>query len=135
RVLAAMYTLPRHPFVPAELRHEAYRDGALAIDQGQTISQPYMVARTTELAEVEPGDRVLDVGTGSGYQAAVLAQLGAQVISIERIPELADNARATLESLGMPVQVVVGDGTRGHPEGAPYDAIVVAAGAPSVPPA
>lgn len=133
RVLTAMYALPRHPFVPAERRHDAYEDGALALDQGQTISQPYMVARTTELAEVKPGDRVLDVGTGSGYQAAVLAQLGAEVISIERIPELAQRARATLASLGVPVQVVIGDGTLGHAEGAPYDAIVVAAGSPGVP--
>jgi protein-L-isoaspartate(D-aspartate) O-methyltransferase len=133
RVLDAMLVVPRHRFVPEERRHDAYEDGALALDQGQTISQPYMVARSTELAEVAPGDRVLDVGTGSGYQAGVLAQLGAEVLSIERIPELATQARATLSALGLPVRVTVGDGSQGFADAAPYDAIIVAAGAPHVP--
>jgi protein-L-isoaspartate(D-aspartate) O-methyltransferase len=133
RVLEAMQAVPRHRFVPRERSHEAYDDAALALDQGQSISQPYMVARTTELAQVAAGERVLDIGTGSGYQAAVLAALGAHVVSIERIPELAERARHTLSALGLDVQVVCGDGTRGYAAGAPYDAIVVAAGAPSVP--
>jgi protein-L-isoaspartate(D-aspartate) O-methyltransferase len=133
RVLEAMQAVPRHRFVPAERSEEAYDDAALALDLGQTISQPYMVARTTELAQVAPGDTALDVGTGSGYQAAVLAALGAHVVSVEIIPSLAQRARETLDALGLDVQVVCGDGTRGYAAGAPYDAIVVAAGAPSVP--
>jgi len=133
RVLQAMDTVPRHLFVPSERRHDAYEDGALALEKGQTISQPYMVARACELAELAPTDRVLDVGTGSGYQAAALAQLCEHVISIERIPELAARARRTLAELGLEVEVVLGDGTHGYAPGAPYDAIVVAAGTPSVP--
>jgi protein-L-isoaspartate(D-aspartate) O-methyltransferase len=134
RVLAAMEAVPRHAFVPARLRTAAYQDRALSIGEGQTISQPYMVARACELLETRPGDRVLDVGGGSGYQAAVLAQLCKRVVSIERIASLAEGARVTLAQLGIEnVRLVIGDGTLGFAEEAPYQGIVVAAGAPSVP--
>jgi protein-L-isoaspartate(D-aspartate) O-methyltransferase len=134
RVLEAMATTPREQFVPGVPTSLAYDDRALPIDAGQTISQPYMVARMTELLAVQPGDRVLEIGTGSGYQAAVLARLGARVTSIERLPDLADAARSTLASLGIQgIDVRVGDGSRGDPDGAPWDGIVVTAGAPSIP--
>ncbi|HEX5828598.1 MAG TPA: protein-L-isoaspartate(D-aspartate) O-methyltransferase [Candidatus Limnocylindrales bacterium] len=135
RVLAAMEAVPREAFVPAEERRAAYLDGPLPIGAGQTISQPYIVARMTELLRVGPGDRVLDIGTGSGYQAAVLAELGCAVTSVEREASLAAGARRRLEALGYTdrVDVRVGDGTLGVPEGAPWDGIVVAAAAPSVP--
>jgi protein-L-isoaspartate(D-aspartate) O-methyltransferase len=135
RVLAAMERVPRELFVPEAFRHRAYEDAALPIGKGQTISQPYMVARICEALMVRPTDRVLDVGTGSGYQAAVLAELAADVHTIERIPELADRARAALAAAGYErVQVHVGDGTLGLPEHAPFAAIAVAAAAPEVPP-
>jgi protein-L-isoaspartate(D-aspartate) O-methyltransferase len=134
RVLEAMATTPREAFVPGVPASLAYDDRALPIDAGQTISQPYMVARMTELLEVEPGDRILEVGTGSGYQAAVLARLGARVTTIERHADLADAARELLAALGIEgVDVRVGDGSRGDPDGAPWDGIVVTAGAPSIP--
>jgi len=134
RVLEAMATTPREQFVPGVPTSLAYDDRALPIDAGQTISQPYMVARMTELLQVEPGDRVLEIGTGSGYQAAVLARLGAKVTSIERLVDLADTASATLRELGIDgVDVRVGDGSRGDPDGAPWDGIVVTAGAPAIP--
>jgi protein-L-isoaspartate(D-aspartate) O-methyltransferase len=134
RVLDAMATTPREQFVPGVPTSLAYDDRALPIDAGQTISQPYMVARMTELLRVEPGDRVLEIGTGSGYQAAVLARLGARVTSIERLADLADAARATLRQLGIEgVDVRVGDGSKGDPDGAPWDGIVVTAAAPSIP--
>jgi len=134
RVLEAMATTPREQFVPGVPTSLAYDDRALPIDAGQTISQPYMVARMTELLRVEPGDRVLEIGTGSGYQAAVLARLGARVTSIERLADLAEAARATLRELGIAdVDVRVGDGSKGDPEGAPWDGIVVTAAAPSIP--
>jgi protein-L-isoaspartate(D-aspartate) O-methyltransferase len=134
RVLAAMGRIPRELFVPAEARGRAYEDGPLEIGFGQTISQPYMVALLAATAGVRPGDRVLDVGTGSGYQAALLAELGADVDTIERIPELAERARAALAGAGYDtVRVHVGDGSLGLPERAPFDAIVVAAAAPAVP--
>jgi protein-L-isoaspartate(D-aspartate) O-methyltransferase len=134
RVLEAMATTPREQFVPGVPTSLAYDDRALPIDAGQTISQPYMVARMTELLHIEPGDRVLEIGTGSGYQAAVLARLGAKVTSIERLVDLADTARATLRELGIGgVDVRVGDGSRGAPDGAPWDGIVVTAGAPAIP--
>jgi protein-L-isoaspartate(D-aspartate) O-methyltransferase len=136
RVLAAMATVPREAFVAENLRYAAYGDHALAIGEGQTISQPYMVARACELAELTPEARVLEVGGGSGYQAAVLAQLCAQVVTLELIEALAMRAAEILRRLGIRnVQVIAADGTRGYPEGAPYDAVVVAAGAASVPPA
>jgi len=134
RVLDAMATTPREQFVPGVPTSLAYDDRALPIDAGQTISQPYMVARMTELLRVEPGDRVLEIGTGSGYQAAVLAKLGATVTSIERLADLADAARATLRQLGIEgVDVRVGDGSKGDPDGAPWDGIVVTAAAPAIP--
>ncbi len=134
RVLEAMASVPRELFVPAEEQRRAYRDAALPIGHGQTISQPYMVARIAEALAVRPGELVLDVGTGSGYQAAVLAELGADVVTIERIPELAEQARTNLARAGFPqVEVRVGDGTLGVPERAPFDAIAVAAAAPAFP--
>jgi protein-L-isoaspartate(D-aspartate) O-methyltransferase len=134
RVLDAMRAVPRHLFVPEALRREAYEDHALAIGEGQTISQPYMVAVMTEALAPEPHHRVLEIGTGSGYQSAVLARLSELVISIERHPPLADLARATLASLGTTnVLIRVGDGSEGLPEEAPFDRILVTAGAPAVP--
>jgi len=134
RVLAAMERVPREAFVPAELAEYAYDDSPLPIGEGQTISQPYIVALMAEAAHIGPGARVLEVGTGSGYAAAVLAELAASVISIERHAALADKARAALMELGYGnVEVIEGDGSRGVPERAPYDAILVAAGAPAPP--
>jgi protein-L-isoaspartate(D-aspartate) O-methyltransferase len=134
RVLAAMERVPRELFVPPELRDRAYEDAALPIGGGQTISQPYMVARICEALALTGRERVLDVGTGSGYQAAVLAELAAEVDTIERIPELAQSARASLAAAGYAlVRVHVGDGTRGLPERAPFEAIAVAAAAPDLP--
>jgi protein-L-isoaspartate(D-aspartate) O-methyltransferase len=134
RVLAAMERVPRELFIPEELRDRAYDDAALPIGGGQTISQPYMVARICEALALKGDERVLDVGTGSGYQAAVLAELAAEVDTIERIPELAESARANLAAAGYErVRVHVGDGTRGLPERAPFDAIAVAAAAPELP--
>ncbi len=134
RVLEAMERVPRELFVPEDFRERAYDDAALPIGAGQTISQPYMVARIAEALALDGGERVLDVGTGSGYQAAVLAELAAEVVSIERIAELAERARAALAEAGYPeVEVVVGDGTLGVPERAPFDAVAVAAAAPGLP--
>ena len=135
RVLAAMERVPRELFVPEKLRDRAYDDAALPIGAGQTISQPYMVARICEALGLTGGERVLDVGSGSGYQAAVLAELADEVDSIERLPELAELARANLATAGYArVRVHVGDGSRGLPERAPFDAIAVAAAAPELPP-
>lgn len=144
RVLAAMADIPREPFVPGDLRHRAYADEALRIDAGQTISQPYMVASMTELLAVEPGDRILEIGTGSGYQAAVLATLGAQVTSLERHATLAEQARERLVALGLGdrVDIHVTDGSLGDPGATQrddatarggYDGIIVTAAAPSIP--
>ena len=133
-VLGAMERVPRELFVPEQERSRAYYDAALPLPHGQTISQPYMVARIAEALAIRPGEKVLDVGTGSGYQAAVLAELGAEVVTIERIPELAEGARENLAAAGYEdVEVVVGDGTLGVPEQAPFDAIAVAAAAPGLP--
>lgn len=133
-VLWAMARVPRELFVPEAERRRAYDDAALAIGHGQTISQPYMVARICEALAIRGGDLVLDVGTGSGYQAAVLAELGADMVTIERIPELAEQARANLAAAGYDrIEVVVGDGTLGMPERAPFDAVAVAAAAPGFP--
>ena len=134
RVLAAMERVPRDLFVPEELAAHAYDDAALPIGSGQTISQPYMVARICEALSLHGSERVLDVGTGSGYQAAVLAELAAEVHTIERLPELAEAARARLDEAGYGdrVHVHVGDGTLGLPEQAPFDAIAVAAAAPEL---
>jgi protein-L-isoaspartate(D-aspartate) O-methyltransferase len=133
-VLAAMRRVPRERFVaPEDVRH-AYGDHPLPIGFGATISQPYIVALMTQLARVRPGDRVLDVGTGSGYQAAVLAEMGAEVYGVEVVPELAERAAQVLAELGYTrVHVRAGDGYRGWPEAAPFHAIIVAAAAPTVP--
>ena len=134
RVLDAMRAVPRHCFVPEGLIDSAYEDHPLNIGSGQTISQPYIVALMTELLNLQPGDRVLEIGTGSGYQTAVLATLAGVVTSVERLEELADAARGRLAGLGYDnVQVHRSDGTLGFPEEAPYDAIVVTAAAPHVP--
>lgn len=134
RVLAAMARVPREAFVPEELREEAYDDAALPIGSGQTISQPYMVAKICEVLALQGTERVLDVGTGSGYQAAVLAELAREVFGIERLPELAERARENLKAVGYAnVEIHVGDGTLGLPQHAPYDAIAVAAAAPGLP--
>lgn len=136
RLLAAMRRSPRHEFVPLAGRARAYTDDALPIGHGQTISQPYVVALMTELAAVAPTSRVLEVGTGSGYQAAVLAELAAQVYTIEIVEQLGSAAEATLRGLGYDrVHVRVGDATRGWPEAGPFDAIVVTAASRQVPPA
>jgi protein-L-isoaspartate(D-aspartate) O-methyltransferase len=134
RVLAAMERVPRELFVPSRERRRAYADAALPIGHDQTISQPYMVARICEILGLTGREGVLDVGTGSGYQAAVLAELAADVHTIERIPELAMEARENLAAAGYEgVEVHIGDGSLGLPEHAPFDAIAVAAAAPSLP--
>jgi protein-L-isoaspartate(D-aspartate) O-methyltransferase len=137
RVLAAMGRVPRELFVPLDLREGAYADAALPIGSEQTISQPYMVALICQQLALQGGERVLDVGTGSGYQAAVLSELAAEVHTIERIPELAERARANLAAAGYGdrVRLHLGDGTRGMPEQAPFAAIAVAAAALEAPPA
>lgn len=133
--LAALRKVPRHLFVPAELSGEAYDDNPLPIGHGQTISQPYIVACMTEEIAPTATSRVLEIGTGSGYQAAVLAEICAQVFTIEIIPELADQAAARLRELGYRnVQTRTGDGWKGWPEQAPFDAIIVTAAAETIPP-
>ncbi|MBU1669704.1 MAG: protein-L-isoaspartate(D-aspartate) O-methyltransferase [Actinobacteria bacterium] len=134
RVLEAMRTIPRHLFVPPALRPRAYEDSPLPTSEGQTISQPYIVAWMTDLLRLKGEEVVLEVGTGSGYQAAILTRLAAKVYTIERISALAESARTILSELGLDnVEVVVGDGTRGLPEHAPYKGIIVTAGGPRVP--
>ena len=135
RVLAAMERVPRELFVPAELADRAYADAALPIGEGQTISQPYMVALICSELALRGDERVLDVGTGSGYQAAVLAELAREVHTIERVPALVEQARARLDAAAYSDRVHVheGDGTRGLPEHAPFAGIAVAAAAPEVP--
>lgn len=136
RVLEAMRRVPREAFVSPGDRPRAYADCALPIAEGQTISQPYVVAQMVEALDIGPADHVLEVGTGSGYAAAVLAELAASVVTIERLPRLASEARERLSRLAYDgVQVVVGDGTLGWSDEAPYDAILVSAHAPVVPPA
>jgi protein-L-isoaspartate(D-aspartate) O-methyltransferase len=135
RVLEAMAVVPRELFLPEKLRHRAYEDAAVPIGAGQTISQPYMVALICSGLQLRGGERVLDVGTGSGYQAAVLAEMGTQVHSIERVPQLAELAREALDAAGYAdrVEVHVGDGTQGLPAEAPFDAVAVAAAAREMP--
>jgi len=136
RVLAAMARVPRHEFAPPRYRDQAYEDYPLPIGEDQTISQPYIVALMLAELTLTPTDRVLEVGTGSGYVTALLAELAAQVVSVERHASLAAGARVTLARLGYEnITVVVGDGSQGLPEGAPYDAILVSAAASLVPPA
>jgi protein-L-isoaspartate(D-aspartate) O-methyltransferase len=134
RVLAVMGKVPRHAFMPEALRTQAYGDHAMPIGEGQTISQPYIVAWMTELLRLEGEESVLEIGTGTGYQSALLGLLARKVYSVERIAALADSARERLASLGLEnIEVVVGDGSRGLPEHAPYQDIIVTAGSPQVP--
>ena len=134
RVLKAMNSVPRHLFLPSDARKYAYGDSPIRIGSGQTISQPYIVALMTELLDVHKDHKVLDVGTGSGYQAAILGELAEEVHSIERHPELAEIAEKTLSKLGYDnVHVHIGDGTKGYEPASPYDRIIVAASAPRVP--
>lgn len=134
RILEAFLRVDRHLFIPSDYASQAYEDRPLYIGHGQTISQPYIVALMTDALELGGGERVLDIGTGSGYQAAILAELAEKVYTVERIPELAEKAESLLGRLGYDnVEFLVGDGTEGWPEHAPYDAIVIAAAAPGVP--
>ena len=134
RVLAAMLHVPRHEFTPERYRDQAYEDHPLPIGEGQTISQPFIVASMLEALQLQPEDRVLEIGTGSGYVSALLAELAAEVFSVERHPSLGAEARRVLARLGYTnVKVIVGDGTQGFPACAPYDAITVAAAAPELP--
>lgn len=134
RVLVAMGKVPREKFIEPEFARDAYADGPLPIGSGQTISQPYMVAAMVEALDVQPGDRVLEVGTGTGYEAAVLGEIAAEVWTIERHAQLAEKAGSILAELGYSnVHVVSGDGSVGLPEHAPFDKILVAAGAPQAP--
>jgi len=136
RVLAAMGEVPREAFVPDANKKHAYADGALPLSHGQTISQPLMVAMSVEALRLEGDETVLEVGAGSGYQAAVLSKLAKKVYAIEIIPELVANARLALDSLGIDnVEIICADGRKGWPDGAPYDGIVVAAAAEEIPPA
>ncbi len=136
RVLDAMQRVPRHEFVPEPYRAQAYEDHPLPIGDGQTISQPYIVARMLESLQLTPGDKVLEVGTGSGYVTALLAELAAQVFSVERHAALAESARKLLATLGYSnVHIFIGDGALGLPASVPFDAILVSAAALSVPPA
>ena len=133
-VLEAFLQVPRHEFVPDELQEQAYRDGPLAIGRKQTISQPYMVALMTQAAAVGAGDRVLEIGTGSGYQTAILLELGAEVYTVERLPELGIPAKKRLKRLGYTgFHLRIADGTLGWAEQSPFDSILVAAGAPQTP--
>ncbi len=133
-VLKAMETVPRHRFVPPEIRALAYGDTPLPIGHGQTISQPYIVALMSQLLAVEPGRRVLEIGTGSGYQAAVLAEMGVHVFTIEIVPELGRQAIGVLDALGYKtIRVKIGDGYKGWPEHAPFDAIIVTCAPTNVP--
>jgi len=133
KVLQAFQSVPRHIFVDTAFENRAYEDSALPIGNGQTISQPYTVAAQTELLEVEKGDKILEIGTGSGYQAAILCQMGADVYSVERHEKLYLNAKEILQELGYRPHLKLGDGTLGWSAYAPYDGIVVTAGAPVVP--
>lgn len=134
RVLRAMEEIPRERFLPPEQAKNAFADAAVPIDAGQTLSQPYMVAAMTAQLDLQPHERVLEIGTGSGYQTAILARLAREVYTIERIASLQDAARILLRELGMEnVKYRVGDGTQGWPEEAPFDAIMVTAGAPELP--
>ncbi len=134
RIIRAFLNVPREEFVPEELRDLAYRDSPLSIGFEQTISQPYMVALMTEVLDPSPGEKILEIGTGSGYQSAILAYLGAKVFSIERVSQLAEKAKDALSKLGYQVKIKVGDGTTGWKEEAPFSGIIVTAGVDKVPP-
>jgi protein-L-isoaspartate(D-aspartate) O-methyltransferase len=133
-VLDAFLNVPREKFVPERLREYSYEDGPLSIGEGQTISQPYIVALMTDSLKIEKDMKVLEVGAGSGYQAAILAEMGCKVYSIERIPVLAERAEKLLKELGYDVKISEGDGTLGWEEFAPYDRIIITAGGPVIPP-
>jgi protein-L-isoaspartate(D-aspartate) O-methyltransferase len=134
RVLAAMRQIPRHFFIPPPYDRSAYDDNPLPIGNGQTISQPYIVALMTDILNPGPDDRVLELGTGSGYQTAILAALAKHVVTIERIPAVANLARSNLSRLGVTnIEMVVGDGTTGYPDGAPFNAILITAATPQIP--
>jgi protein-L-isoaspartate(D-aspartate) O-methyltransferase len=134
RVLAAMAEVPREHFVPENVKRSAYNDSALPIGHEQTISQPWVVAAICQALHLQGDEKVLEIGTGSGYSAGVLSKLAKRVVSIERVPELGETARQKLDELGIGnVDVIVGDGSRGHPEDAPYDAIAVHAATPEAP--
>ena len=136
RVLSAMYKVPRHEFVARQSWSEAYADHPVVIGEQQTTSQPYIIAAMVQAAQISPESRVLEIGAGSGYQTAVLAELANQVFAVERFSSLAETARQTLERLGYRnVKIVAGDGSLGYPEAAPYDGIIVSAAAPQIPPA
>jgi protein-L-isoaspartate(D-aspartate) O-methyltransferase len=135
KVLEALKRVPRHLFVPEEMRAYSYYDSPLAIGEGQTISQPFMVARMTELLSLEAGDKVLEIGTGSGYQAAVLAEIGMRVTTLERIEKLALKTQALFEELDYNITSILGDGREGYPGNAPYRGIIVTAGAQEIAPA
>jgi protein-L-isoaspartate(D-aspartate) O-methyltransferase len=132
-VLKAIYDIPREKFIADALRKFAYDDNALPIECAQTISQPFTVAYMTQVLDIKPGDKILEIGTGSGYQAAVLCRLGAEVYSVERIEKLFENASILLPELGFKVHLKLDDGTLGWEEYAPYDKIIVTAGAPDIP--
>ncbi len=134
RVLDAMRRVPRHLFMPEAYRHEAYEDMALPIGEGQTISQPYMVAIMTELLELKGSEKVLEIGTGSGYQAAILSELASEVYTIERVKSLGENVKIHLRDLGYDnIYVVIGDGSKGLEEKAPFDRIIITAATPKIP--
>ncbi len=133
KVISAFLKVPREEFVPENLREYAYDDGPLPIGEGQTISQPYIVALMTECLNLKGDEKVLEIGTGSGYQAAILAEIGCKVYSIERIPVLAERAKRILEKLNYNVKIKIGDGTIGWEEYAPYDRIIVTAAGPEIP--
>lgn len=134
KVIDAFLKVAREKFVPEEMKKNAYEDRPLPIGEGQTISQPYIVALMTEALKLSGKEKVLEVGTGSGYQAAILAEIGCKVFSIEKIPSLAERAKKTLKNLNYSVKIKVGDGTLGWEEFAPYDRIIVTAGGPKIPP-
>lgn len=134
RIVAAFLKVPRHRFVPTEGQPEAYADHPVPIGSGQTVSQPYMVALMTQLLRLQGHERILEIGTGSGYQLAILAELALDVYSVERLPELADQALQRLNNLGyLNIHITMGNGSLGWPAHAPYDGIIVAAGAPNIP--
>jgi len=134
RILAAMREIPRHLFIPPPYDRSAYEDAPLPIGNGQTISQPYIVALMTELLDPQPTDHVLEIGAGSGYQAAILSMLVQHITTVERIPDVADLARKNIAKLGLKnISITVGDGTRGYPDNAPYHGIMITAATPEIP--
>jgi len=133
KVIDAFLKVPREMFIPGNLKHFAYEDGPLSIGEGQTVSQPYMVALMTEALNPSKGIKILEIGTGSGYQSAILAEIGAEIYSVERIPFLAEKAEKVLKELGYNIRIKIGDGTLGWEEFAPYGRIIVTAGGPEIP--